>query len=141
VPANPVYAEIIGRYLSRNAQDDVKRLVPETPWVREDGLDTTGILSAFQQLWRENAGANRAPFEYNEAYPLIVLMAFLQRVLNGGGEIVREMALGKGTLDLGVKFRRRRGDVEGQAGARGALLMRRLRRVRERTCRCAADRF
>ena len=48
---------------------------------------------------------NRAPFEYNEAYPHIVLQAFLQRVLNGGGEIIREMALGKGALDLGVLFR------------------------------------
>ena len=48
---------------------------------------------------------NKAPFEYNEAYPHIVLQAFLQRVINGGGEIIREMALGKGALDLGVVFR------------------------------------
>ena len=64
-----------------------------------------GLLLAFQDFWRENAQMNRAPFGWNEAYPHIVLQAFLQRVLNGGGEIIREMALGKGALDLGVLFR------------------------------------
>ena len=105
VPANPMYAEIIGRYLSFNTQERMKRVVPETPWVKDDGLDMQGLLLAFQDFWRENAGMNKAPFEYNEAYPHIVLQAFLQRVINGGGEIVREMALGKGALDLGVLFR------------------------------------
>ena len=69
-------------------------------------------LLAFQDFWRENAQMNRAPFEYNEAYPHIVLQAFLQRVLNGGGEIIREMALGKGALDLGVLFKGRKYAVE-----------------------------
>ena len=104
-PANPMYAEIIGRYISWGTQMDAERRVPETPWVRDDGVDMQELLLAFQDFWRENAQMNRAPFEYNEAYPHIVLQAFLQRVLNGGGEIIREMALGKGALDLGVLFR------------------------------------
>ena len=105
VPANPMYTEVIARYLTRDDQDDMIASVPETPWATEDGLDMQGLLLAFQDFWRENAQMNRAPFEYNEAYPHIVLQAFLQRVLNGGGEIIREMALGKGALDLGVLFR------------------------------------
>ena len=105
VPANPMYAEVIARYLTRDDQDDMMASVPDTPWATENGLDMQGLLLAFQDFWRENAQMNRAPFEYNEAYPHIVLQAFLQRVLNGGGEIIREMALGKGALDLGVLFR------------------------------------
>ena len=105
VPANPMYAEIIGRYLSHNTQERMKRVVPETPWVKDDGLDMQGLLLAFQDFWRENAEAGTAPFGYREAYPHIVLQAFLQRVINGGGQIIREMALGKGALDLGVLFR------------------------------------
>ena len=105
VPANPMYAEIIGRYLSFNTQERMKRVVPETPWVKEGGLDMQGLLIAFQEFWRENAEVNNAPYAYREAYPHIVLQAFLQRVINGGGEIIREMALGKGALDLGVLFR------------------------------------
>ena len=104
-PANPMYAEIIGRYLSWGTQQRMGMTIPETPWVKDDGLDMQGLLLAFQDFWRENAGMNKAPFEYNEAYPHIVLQAFLQRVINGGGEIIREMALGKGALDLGVLFR------------------------------------
>ena len=106
VPANPMYSEIIGRYLSYNTQERMKRVVPETPWVKDDGLDMEGLLLAFQDFWRENAEMNKAPFDYNEAYPHIVLQAFLQRVINGGGQIIREMALGKGALDLGVVFRK-----------------------------------
>ena len=105
VPANPMYAEIIGRYLSFNTQERMKRVVPETPWVKDDGLDMQGLLLAFQDFWRENAELAKAPFEYTEAYPHIVLQAFLQRVSNGGGQIIREMALGKWALDLGVVFR------------------------------------
>ena len=104
-PANPMYSEIIGRYLSWGTQQRMGMTVPETPWVKDDGLDMQGLLLAFQDFWRENAELDRAPFEYREAYPHIVLQAFLQRVVNGGGQIIREMALGKGALDLGVLFR------------------------------------
>ena len=105
VPANPMYAEIIGRYLSWGTQQTLGMLVPETPWVKPDGLDMSGLMAAFQQFWRENADENAVPFQYREAYPHLVLQAFLQRVINGGGQIVREMALGSGRLDLGVHFR------------------------------------
>ena len=105
VPSNPMYAEIIGRYLSWSTQERMKRVIPETPWVREDGLDMAGLMTAFQQFWRENASEDAVPFGYREAYPHLVLQAFLQRVINGGGQILREMALGRGRLDLGVHFR------------------------------------
>ena len=112
VPANPMYAEIIGRYLSRGEQDRMIRSVPETPWVKDDGLDMSGLMEAFQQFWRENSGADRDIMGYREAVPHLVLMAFLQRVTNGGGHINREMALGQGRLDLCVEFRGARYAVE-----------------------------
>ena len=104
-PANPIYAETIGRYLTRGVQSEIMMKRPENPWVKEDGLDMAGLLAAFQQFWRENADANAVPYDYREAYPHLVLQAFLQRVINGGGQIVREMALGSERLDLGVHFR------------------------------------
>jgi len=104
-PANPIYQETIGRYMTHGTQTDVLMKVPEAPWVREDGLDMSGLLAAFQQFWRENATPNAFLAQYHEAYPHLVLQAFLQRVINGGGSIVREMALGSGRLDLGVHFR------------------------------------
>ena len=112
VPANPMYAEIIGRYLSRGEQDAMIRSVPETPWVKNDGLDMAGLMAAFQQFWRENSGADRDIMGYREAVPHLVLMAFLQRVTNGGGRINREMALGSGRFDLCVEFRGGRYAIE-----------------------------
>ena len=105
-PANPIYSETIGRYMTRMTQDVILVKRPENPWVKDGGLDMSGLMAAFQQFWRENADANAVPFQYREAYPHLVLQAFLQRVINGGGQIVREMALGSERLDLGVHFRK-----------------------------------
>ena len=117
VPANPMYAEIIGRYLSRGEQDAMLRSVPETPWVRDDGLDMPGLMAAFQQFWRVNAGADKDIMGYRESVPHLVLMAFLQRVTNGGGHINREMAVGSGRLDLCVEFRGARYAIEVKTSA------------------------
>ena len=112
VPANRMYAEIIGRYLSRDEQTRMMQSVHETPWATDDGLDMPGLMAAFQAFWRENSGADRRAYEYGEATPHLVLMAFLQRVTNGSGRILREMALGSGRLDLCVEFRDKRYAVE-----------------------------
>ena len=112
VPANRMYSEIIGRYLSRDEQESMMQSVREIPWATADGLDMPGLMAAFQNFWRENSGADRRAYEYGEATPHLVLMAFLQRVTNGQGRINREMALGSGRLDLCVEYRDKRYAVE-----------------------------
>jgi len=112
VPANKMYAEIIGRYLSRDEQEKMVSSVPNTPWATPDGLDMPGLMTAFQKFWRENSGADRRAYEYGEATPHLVLMAFFQRVTNGQGRINREMALGSGRLDLCVEYCDKRYAVE-----------------------------
>ena len=112
VPANKMYAEIIGRYLSRDEQERMGQSIPHVPWATPDGLDMPGLMAAFQKFWRENSGADRRAYEYGEATPHLVLMAFLQRVTNGKGHIIREMALGSGRLDLCVEYRDKRYAVE-----------------------------
>ena len=112
VPSNRMYAEIIGRYLSHDEQTRMVQSVHEIPWATPDGLDMPGLMAAFQAFWRENSGADRRAYEYGEATPHLVLMAFLQRVTNGNGHIVREMALGSGRLDLCVDFKGKRYAIE-----------------------------
>ena len=112
VPSNRMYAEIIGRYLSRDTQEGMKASIRETPWATPDGLDMPGLMAAFQSFWRENSEADRHVHDYREATPHLVLMAFLQRVINGGGRIEREMALGSRRLDLCVEYRGHRYAVE-----------------------------
>ncbi|MDR2449816.1 MAG: PD-(D/E)XK nuclease domain-containing protein, partial [Prevotellaceae bacterium] len=49
---------------------------------------------------------------YTEAFPHLLLMAFLQRVTNGGGYIEREYAAGRGRMDLAVEFAGKRYIIE-----------------------------
>ena len=62
------------------------------------------LLQDFQQFWRENSAIWVERFQYREAAPHLILQAFLQRVLNGGGEIIREPAAGTGRADLCVVY-------------------------------------
>ena len=104
-PANPIYTETIGRYLTRGTQDFILSETKENVWVKGGKLDMPALMSAFQDFWRENATPESFVSQnFHEAYPHFVLQAFLQRVVNGGGQIIREMAIGRGCLDLGVKF-------------------------------------
>ncbi|MCS6809662.1 MAG: hypothetical protein NZ694_00125, partial [Tepidimonas sp.] len=54
----------------------------------------------FQQFFRENAEAWIERFQYKEAGPQLLLQAFLQRIVNGGGRISREYGLGRRRTDL-----------------------------------------
>ena len=113
VPGNPIYAEILLRYLSRSEQVKFSQIYPKPFWLAPDGgLDMPALMAEFQRFWRENSGADREVYGYKEATPHLVMMAFLQRVVNGGGRILREMALGSGRLDLCVEYGTHRYAVE-----------------------------
>lgn len=103
--ANPMYAEVIIRALSYGAQYSMQTMVEETPWINAQGIDMNALLKAFQQFWRENSeGYTSKVITYPEAAPHLMLQAFLQRVINGGGNIIREFALGSMRLDLLVVY-------------------------------------
>ena len=52
------------------------------------------------RFFREHSEHWLGRFEYREAGPQLILQAFLQRVVNGGGRIEREYGLGRGRTDL-----------------------------------------
>jgi hypothetical protein len=102
--ANPIYAEIIPRSLSFLMQVNI---VQEAAWYeRPDGsLDMRALLRAFQEFFAEHSEAWLDQFDYKEAGPHLILMAFLQRVVNGGGTLHREFAVGSGRVDLLVGWK------------------------------------
>ncbi len=112
VPSNQMYAEMIVRYLSYGLQDRFLRTFKDAPWITADGLDMNWLVKDFQKFWREQASAWGDWQRYREAGPHLMFMAFLQRVVNGGGILTREMALGSGFMDIGLKFRGRSYGVE-----------------------------
>jgi hypothetical protein len=102
--ANPIYREVLARQFTQGAQDAI--VEPEWQWEKDDGsLDMDALLKEFQQFWRANSEIWEQKINYTEAFPHLLLQAFLQRVLNGGGRIDREYAAGRGRMDLAVTFR------------------------------------
>ena len=101
--ANRIYAEVIPRELTWIAQT---RITQEQAWfLRADRrLDMPKLLSAFQQFFREHSESWLEHFDYKEAGPQLLLQAFLQRIVNGGGRIDREYGLGRKRTDLYIQW-------------------------------------
>jgi hypothetical protein len=80
---------------------------PTQEWYVKPGgeLDMTKLLREFQQFFRENIESWKEGYDYKEAGFQLLLQAFLQRIVNGGGLIDREYALGRGRVDLLVRWR------------------------------------
>ncbi|WP_045875584.1 ATP-binding protein [Pseudofrankia sp. DC12] len=103
--ANPIYREVVARVLT----DRVLEFSADAPgpraFVLVDGrLDIPGLLNEFTRFWRANGDILMSRQVYHEAAPHLVLMAFLQRVINGGGYVDREYGVGRGRIDLLVRW-------------------------------------
>ena len=97
--ANAIYKEIIPRELTWARQ---QTLIQQSAWYMnpDNSINMVKLLTDFQQFFRENADAWIERFDYKESGPQLLLQAFLQRVVNGGGYIDREYGLGRGRTDL-----------------------------------------
>jgi type II secretory pathway predicted ATPase ExeA len=101
LPANAIYAEILPRVLSKVAQSSLHPDDIRSSWQTAAGrLNPRQFLLNFLDFWREHGESMMRSVPYHEAAPHLVLMAYLQRVINGGGRIEREYAAGSGRLDL-----------------------------------------
>jgi len=96
---NPIYREVIPREFMYACED---LILQQTEWyVKPDGdFDVEGLLVAFQRFFPEHSEHWIERFQYKEAGPQLLLQAFLQRIVNGGGRIEREYALGSRRTDL-----------------------------------------
>jgi len=110
--ANPIYREVIPRELTWTIQS---ALCPEEQvwYLHEDGrLNMVKLLQSFQQFFRENSEAWLERFQYKEAGPQLLMQAFLQRIINGGGRIDREYGLGRRRTDLLLHWQQQRIVIE-----------------------------
>ena len=141
--ANPIYAEVVPRELTYATQQDL--LVERAWYIDEDGALNLGkLLKAFQEYFRENSEHWLKLFQHREAGQQLLLQAFLQRVLNGGGRIEREYGLGRQKVDLFIRWPRPEG--EQRFVIEGKILRSRLDKTLEKSLpqtagymdRCAA---
>ncbi|MCX6030558.1 MAG: ATP-binding protein [Chloroflexi bacterium] len=99
--ANAIYREVIPRELTFITQLNFESTVQPAWYIRPDGrLDMNKLLAGFQQFFREHAESWVERFEYPEAGPQLLMQAFLQRIVNGGGRVEREYGLGRKRTDL-----------------------------------------
>jgi len=99
--SNAIYREVIPRELTFITQANLYAVVEDSWYIQPDGrLDVDGLLAGFQQFFRENSESWVKRYQYQEAGPQLLIQAYLQRVINGGGQIAREYGLGRGRTDL-----------------------------------------
>ena len=140
--ANPIYREVIPRDLTYTTQEMSIRHDPAC-YVGADGALRTGeLLAAFQAFFREHSEHWVERFQYREAGPQLLLQAFLQRIVNGGGRIEREYGLGRMRTDLllvwpvgGARGKARAGDGQGRDMQKVVIECKVLHRGLERTLR------
>ena len=64
----------------------------------------TALLKGFQSFWRENSEIWEERYQYKEAAPHLILQAWLQRIVNGGGNLAREYSAGRRRIDLCLTY-------------------------------------
>jgi len=106
--ANPIYQEVIPRALSAILQRSMT-VQPKTFLRPDGGLDFDHLLADFQAFWLGHAESFLARAPYSEAAAQLVFMGYLQKVVNGGGFIEREYAVGSGRVDLCIRWPRPQG--------------------------------
>jgi hypothetical protein len=123
VPANPIYAEVIIRAISATTQDLISR--EDTPFqatkyrLPDATLDIDAFMADFQTFWRQESDLwrerNHAYADYAESAVVMLLAAALQCMVNGHGEIVREMGIGRRRLDICILYEGRKYPIEVKA--------------------------
>ncbi|BBC27128.1 AAA ATPase (plasmid) [Pseudanabaena sp. ABRG5-3] len=97
--ANPMYREVIPRVLSQSLP------IIQPSWLNPDGsLKAQVLLDAFLKFWRQHGEPLFKSANYPEIAPHLVMMAFLHRVVNGGGTLEREYAIGSGRMDICLRY-------------------------------------
>jgi hypothetical protein len=103
IVANPIYREILPRVLAQGPQDSLPTIAPT--WLTASGeLDPEALKDAFMAFWRQHGEPLLNSAAYHEIAPHLVLMAFLHRVVNGGGSLEREYAIGRDRMDLCLRY-------------------------------------
>jgi hypothetical protein len=102
-PANAIYREIVVRVLSSRVTDTI--VLPPRTFTRPDGsLDLRVVFDEFAAFWTQHGEALQSSMPYHEVACELILSAWLQRVVNGGGHIERQYALGNRRMDVLVRW-------------------------------------
>ena len=101
--SNRIYREIIPVALTVSTQETIPE---QQEWylTADNHLDIHKLLTSFQQFFRENSDSWIERFDYKKAGSQLLMQAFLQRIINGGGRLNREYGLGRRRTDLAIEW-------------------------------------
>ncbi len=101
--ANPIYREVILRVLSGAAESWV--LEDPRRYVLPNGmLDVKLLFEGFAEFWKQHGELLEPRMAYSEAAAQLVLVGFLHKIVNGGGQVEREIGVGKKRIDMMVQW-------------------------------------
>jgi hypothetical protein len=109
-PANRIYGEAMSRTLTDEIEHFLDIDIGNRKWTDGQILLMSELLREFQGLCRQGPGS--FPFRHNdlvasnydEATYSSMLLAYLQKAVNGGGLVYREYAEGRGAVDICVQY-------------------------------------
>jgi hypothetical protein len=102
-PANPIYNNFINiDYYSR-----LLKYLPEdrSKWIDGDSIKISQLLKDFQDDWRKTAEYDFKGLTVRETIPQVLLQFYLKKAVNNGGEVDRELSVGRGRADICVKYK------------------------------------
>lgn len=100
--ANPMYRDVIVRVLSASIQSSI-RTEPRAFLLSDGRLDMDKLMAEFTGFWDIHGEILAAHEGYHETAAQLIFMAWLQRIVNGGGYVDREYGAGKGWIDILVR--------------------------------------
>ncbi|HEX6470390.1 MAG TPA: hypothetical protein VF069_14935 [Streptosporangiaceae bacterium] len=123
--ANPIYQEVILRVLGEHTESVIE--TDERSFVTFEGrLDLPKLLEEFLAFWRLHGDILATKQTYHEAACQLVFIGFLHRVVNGGGYIDRQYGVGRGRIDLLIRWPYT--DADGKPGQQWEAIELKVRR-------------
>jgi hypothetical protein len=111
VVSNPIYARSLMRSLAEPIKANLAALAPT--WRAPDGsIDLVRLRESFLDFWAQHGRTLDPLVAKYELVSHIVMTAWLDRVVNGGGRVDREVAVARGKVDVLVRHRDLRLPIE-----------------------------
>lgn len=102
--ANPIYSETVARALASFAEDRVPVDEPKELCDLDGKLEFEDIFKAFSSFWMTHGVDLARRMSYPALGPQLVLMAFVQRVIDSKGYMDRVFGVGRGRIELLLRW-------------------------------------
>jgi hypothetical protein len=112
-PANKIYKEVMSRVITDQIQFQLSDNISDFKWNNGRIILMTELLTDFQKFWRHDSRsfpflkADFALHKFDEATYSFILLAYLQKTVNGGAVVDRQYAEGRGAVDISARYKGR----------------------------------